>query len=53
MKKNKKFRLYTLENDYKCKVTPAELVFLFGVAEDETIENINRAIKSTGYYITD
>ena len=50
MAKTKTFKLYTLENEYKCKVNLLEIAFLFGI-DSENVQEINEAIKAHGYYI--
>ena len=50
--KKRIFKLYTAGHEYKCKLTPAEVVFLFGIPEDITEPGtINNLIKKHGYYI--
>ena len=45
------YKLYHLENGYKCKVIYPELVFLFGISENMTIDAINAFITQYGYNI--
>lgn len=48
-----KYKLYSKENGYKCRINNKELAFLFGI--DETINNIdyiNLELAASGYYIT-
>lgn len=49
----KKYRLYSRENGYKCRVNNKELNFLFGIDENITdIDIINLELATVGYYIT-
>ena len=49
----KKYKLYTAEGLYKCKVNYQELIFLFGIAEALSVDEINDALKTNNYYIRD
>lgn len=45
------YKLYHLENGYKCRVIYPELVFLFGIPENMTPDEINTFIAPYGYNI--
>ena len=48
-----KYKLYSRENGYKCRVNNKELTFLFGIDETITdIDTINLELATVGYYIT-
>ena len=46
-------KTYKLYNNagYKCRVNIQELIFLFGINENATTEQINQVLKTQGYYI--
>lgn len=47
---NKTYKLYHVENGYKCKVNNKELIFLFNIYSDN-IQVINDHLKEYNYYI--
>lgn len=52
MKKKNIYKLYHVENGYKCKVNLKELVFLFGVnAAAPDPAAINQYLKIYNYYV--
>lgn len=46
----KTYKLYHIENGYKCKVNTKEIKFLFGI-DSGNIQVINDHIKNYNYYI--
>lgn len=46
----KTYKLYHVENGYKCKVNNKELIFLFGIVSDN-IQVINDQLRQYNYYI--
>ena len=51
MDKKKIYQLFTIDNEYKCKVTAEEVRFLFGVNTNQDITAINEALTLQGYKI--
>jgi hypothetical protein len=51
MDKKKIYQLFTIDNEYKCKVTAEEVLFLFGVNTNQDITAINEALTLQGYKI--
>lgn len=53
MNELKKYKLFDIVRGYRCNVNIKELVFLFGLDPDVTINEIKQYLKenNTGYYI--
>lgn len=51
MEKKKTYKLYTINNEYRCRVNAEEVAFIFGIDATQDIAAINEALTLQGYKI--
>ena len=51
MEKKKNYKLYTINNEYRCRVNAEEVAFIFGIDATQDIATINEALALQGYKI--
>lgn len=51
MEKKKAYKLYTVANEYRCRVNAEEVAFIFGIDATQDIATINEALALQGYII--